>query len=318
MQLKEIKIGHRKPPIFSSIISHIVVIMILCALAALTDYNNQKLAYNNARLVEMSSGSTSKFYYETADRFFSLHKEPLQASQKNAGMTWSIRLMGVPFTDPIAAISVLVRRHSMETGFALGLLAPLSMALLFGRVFCSYICPASLMFFFISRIRKLLLRWFLFPEWSAGKGLAWGVLAGGLAVASIFSHGVWSLILPYFAIGQTVFHGLAMGSLSFTVASLVIFAMLDLFLGKQFTCRYVCPTGRLLGFIGTHSPAAIRRKASDCLEPCTNCQDVCPMQVNPKLDETVDCSMCGECMVVCPTQCLSLGWRHTLQLHPKE
>jgi ferredoxin-type protein NapH len=100
-----------------------------------------------------------------------------------------------------------------------------------------------------------------------------------------------------------------MGTLSMTVWSLVIFAMLDLFLGKQFTCRYVCPTGRLLGAIGYASPIAIGRKASDCLETCTSCRDVCPMQVNPKLDQTVDCSMCGECLVVCPTKCLSIGFR---------
>ena len=311
MQTKGIKIEHGKLLVVGSIISRIVVILILCSLAALTDYNNQKLAYNSARLVELSSGTTGKIFYQAADGFFSLFEEPLKTSQTNAGMTWSIRLMGVPFTDPVAAISVLVKRHSLETGFALGLLAPVGMALIFGRVFCAYICPASLMFFFISRIRRLLLRWFLFPEWSAGKGLAWGVLAGGLVVAGIFSHGIWSLILPYFAIGQTVFHGLAMGTLSFTLSSLVFFAILDLFLGKQFTCRYVCPTGRLLGAIGTRSPVAIKRNASDCLEPCTSCVDVCPMKVSPKFDETVDCSMCGECMVVCPTQCLSIGLRST-------
>ena len=312
MRPRIFNIERGKLMVVGSIISRFMVILLLCSLAYLTKYNNQKLAYNSARLVELSSGATGKFFYEIADGIFSLFEDPLEASQTNAGMTWSIRLMGIPFTDLVAALSVLVKRHSLETGFAFGLVAPVGMALVFGRVFCAYICPASLMFFFISRIRRLLQRWFLFPEWSGGKGMAWGVLIGGLIVASIFSHGIWSLILPYFAVGQTVFHGLAFGTLSFTLSSLVFFAILDLFLGKQFTCRYVCPTGRLLGAIGTRSPVAIRRNASDCLEPCTSCVDVCPMKVSPKMDETVDCSMCGECLVVCPTKCLSIGRRQPI------
>ena len=224
-------------------------------------------------------------------------------------MTWSIRIMGVPFTDPVAALSVLGSRHRWELGFALGLIVPVALALIFGRVFCAYICPASLLFFAISRLRRLLAKWLLFPEVTLNRGFAWGVLAGGLLVAAWVGHGVWTLLLPYFAIGQTLFHGIAMGTLSIAVGSLAVFACLDLFLGKQFTCRYVCPTGRLLGAIGAKSLVAIKRDAENCSTQCTACVDVCPMKVNPKLDETVDCSMCGECLVACPTKCLSLGRR---------
>ena len=133
------------------------------------------------------------------------------------------------------------------------------------------------------------------------------MLLGGLAVAVMFGHGVWALILPYFAIGQTIFSGIAMGTSSIALGSVVLFALLDLFLGRQFTCRYICPTGRLLGFIGRKSVFAIQREASTCLEGCNSCAEVCPMKVSPRLDQTVDCSMCGECMVICPAKCLSIG-----------
>ena len=33
------------------------------------------------------------------------------------------------------------------------------------------------------------------------------------------------------------------------------------------------------------------------------------MKVQPKMDETLDCSMCGECLTICPTKCLSIGLR---------
>ena len=140
-----------------SLTSRIFVLLLLCFFARLTIYNNFKLAYNNPRLVELDAGETERKIYENTNSFFLLFGEdPLKESQKNGGMTWSIRIMGVPFTDPIAAISVIAKHHHLAMSIALGLIGPLLVALLFGRVFCSYICPASLLFFCTARIRRLL------------------------------------------------------------------------------------------------------------------------------------------------------------------
>ena len=292
-----------------SILSRFSVIGLLCTLAMLTEYHNLKIAYNHPRLLELSSGKAMRVFYETADSFFALFGDPAHEARRSGGMTWSIRLMGIPFTDPVAALSVLAKSRRWELGFALGLIVPLGLALVFGRVFCSYICPASLLFFAIARLRGLLGKFLYFPEFSLSRGFAWGILFGGLAAAVWLGHGIWSLILPYFALGQTLFQGIAFGVLSVSLGSLIVFSILDLGLGRQFTCRYVCPTGRLLGFIGRKSLISIRREAPLCLTSCQSCVDVCPMKVNPKMDETVDCSLCGECLVICPTNCLSIGPR---------
>ncbi len=292
-----------------SILTRAGVLAILCLLALLTNYHNLKRAYNHPRLVELSEGKPMRIFYEQTDKFFAKFGDPATAAQTNGGMTWSIRLGGVPFTDPVAAISVFAKSHKWEVGFALGLLIPLTLALLFGRVFCAYICPASLLFFTISRIRRLIAKFFLLPEFSLNRGFCWGLLVGGIITAVWIGHGVWTLLLPYFAIGQTLFHGIAYGAISFAIGSIVVFALLDLIMGKQFTCRYVCPTGRLLGRVGAKSVFALKRNADQCLEACTSCIDVCPMKVQPKMDETLDCSMCGECLTICPTKCLSIGLR---------
>ena len=139
--------------------------------------------------------------------------------------------------------------------------------------------------------------------------MAWGILVGGLALAVISGHGVWSLLLPYFALGQTLFNGIAMGTLSIALGSLLVFAGLDFFLGRQFTCRYVCPTGRLLGWIGRRSVVAIQRSADACVDSCNSCAEVCPQGISPRLDQTTDCSLCGECLIVCPTRCLAVKTR---------
>ncbi len=296
-----------------SILTRMGVVILLCLLALMTEYLNLKQAYNNPRLVELSHGPKARAAYAAAEEFLGRFGDPLEVAQTNGGMTWSIRIMGVPFTDPVAALSVLAKNHRWNLGFALGLTVPLLLALLFGRVFCAYICPASLLFFAIARLRALLGRWFYFPQLTVNRGLAWGILVGGLLLAVITGHGVWSLLLPYFALGQTLFHGIAMGTLSIALGSLLLFAGLDFFLGRQFTCRYVCPTGRLLGWIGQRSVIAIGRDADACLEDCNRCAEVCPQGISPRLDQTTDCSLCGECLIDCPAQCLGLKPR----LRPK-
>ena len=290
-----------------SIVSRFSVVLLLCTLALWTEYLNLKLGYNSARLVELSSGVIMRWVYELSDSFFSLFGDPLTMAERTCGMTWSVRLLGVPFTDPVALLSVFMIDRTPALGFALGALIPIVLAICLGRVFCGFVCPASLLFFSIGRIRSLLGRYLYFPDLHLSRGFAWGVLAGGLLLVPFFGHGVWILVLPYFAMGQTIFHSIAFGTLSVAIASLILFALLDLFAGYQFTCRNLCPTGRLLGAAGSRALLSVRREASLCLDSCTACADVCPFEVDPKRDETRDCSMCGACMAICPTQCLSIG-----------
>ncbi len=296
-------------PLILSIVSRFSVVALLCALALATEYLNLKVGYNNARLVELSSGPAMRWFYEMVDALYSLFGDPVEVAQRTGGMTWSVRLLGIPFTDPVALLSVLVVDHTPAIGFTLGALIPLTLALTLGRVFCSYVCPASLLFFAIGRLRFFLSSYLYFLDIHLPRGVAWGVLAGGLGTVGWVGHGLWTLILPYFAMGQTIFHAIALGTLSVSVASLVLFAILDLFVGYQFTCRYVCPTGRLLGTIGRRALVTVRRDHARCLESCTACGDVCPFEVDPKLDQTRDCSLCGACLVICPTECLTVGRR---------
>ncbi len=290
-----------------SICTRATVLVILSLLALWTQYLNLKVGYNNSRLVGLAEGPVMQKFYELSDQLFSLFGDPVEVMRSNAGMTWSIELLHIPFSDPIAALSLLAKNHSLDLNFTIGLIIPIALALVFGRVFCSYICPASLVFFFTTRLRKVLSNFFLFPQIKLHPGFAWGILIGGLLMALFFGHGIWTLILPYFSIGQVLFHSLALGTLSISVYSLVVFVTFDLIMGKQFVCRNICPTGRLLGFIGQKSKVRVIRDSSNCTSNCTACNDVCPMAAKPKFDDKFNCSLCAECLLVCPKSCLKIG-----------
>ena len=139
-----------------SIGTRLGVMTLLCLLALWTEYLNLKVGYGNARLVELSAGWAMRMFYEFSDALFGFFGDAVVVAQQNAGMTWSIRVGGVPFTDPVALLSLLAQGAAPTLGFALGALLPLSLAAVCGRIFCAYICPASLLFFAIARVRRLL------------------------------------------------------------------------------------------------------------------------------------------------------------------
>ena len=294
-----------------SIITRAGVLLLLICIALWTEYTNLKLGFNSARLVDLSSGMAMGIFYRISDFFFSIFGDSLKVAQSFGGMTWSIRILGVPFTDPVAFLSILIRYHKFETGFFLGLVIPLSIAYLSGRVFCAYICPASLIFQVVNRVRRMLSRFFYFPELSASPHTAWMVLAAGLIAAYFFGHSIWIFVLPYFSIGQSIFNGLAFGVLSSAIAGIIVFASIDLSMGTLFTCRFLCPTGKILGTVGRKSVFSLKRERDTCIESCHACEEICPMKISPKKDETQDCTLCGQCVSLCPADCLSVGRRNT-------
>ncbi|MBD3219114.1 MAG: 4Fe-4S binding protein [candidate division Zixibacteria bacterium] len=69
-------------------------------------------------------------------------------------------------------------------------------------------------------------------------------------------------------------------------------------------CRYLCPYGALLGFIGLFSPAKIKRNKNTCID-CMKCSKVCPARIKVHKMKTVhsdECFGCMACVDVCPVQ----------------
>jgi len=70
----------------------------------------------------------------------------------------------------------------------------------------------------------------------------------------------------------------------------------------RFFCKYLCPTGALLGLLARFSVLNIRRDAAACTD-CGMCDRVCTMNVKVATVDTVtssECISCNECVNACP------------------
>ena len=94
----------------------------------------------------------------------------------------------------------------------------------------------------------------------------------------------------------------------FRILSLFIVIILCLFIPRAF-CRYLCPTGAIMGKIGQNSLIGVNRNLATCNQ-CQACEIICPMGVRlldhgSKLRDSM-CINCGDCVDICDTGALSI------------
>ncbi len=142
-------------------------------------------------------------------------------------------------------------------------LLPLAAALLFGRVFCSSVCPHGAL------QDLVLLKPVKVPEWLEhglrllayiylGLALVFAATGGGYIICQ------YDPFVPLFRLGGSAL------MVGLGVALLVI----GVFVGRPY-CRFLCPYGVLLGMLSTVSKWRVRITPDNCTQ-CRLCEESCP------------------------------------------
>ena len=180
------------------------------------------------------------------------------------------------------------------------------LTLVFGRVFCSFLCPLGAI-----------------QEWIRGLGRKIGIKKDLelpvlidkyarylkyviLAVIVYFSYKTGDLIFrgydPYNALmhlGEEFDEKIA----GYAILAVVLVSAL---FSKNWWCRYFCPLGAALGIIRKFSPFRIKRNDQSCIS-CNKCDIVCPAKLNianAKEVNSADCISCLGCVKNCPNSSL--------------
>ena len=180
------------------------------------------------------------------------------------------------------------------------------LAILFGPVFCGWVCPMGSIQEWIGKLGKKLFkkrfnhllpysidRWLRYLRYIV---LGWVVYMTARSGQLIFAD-----VDPYYALfnfwtGEVAISG-------FVVLGIV--AVLSLFVERPF-CKYACPLGAVLGVTNLFRLFKIKRQPSTCID-CGACDRACPMNIPVSQKKTVlnhQCISCLKCTneQACPVQ----------------
>ena len=185
--------------------------------------------------------------------------------------------------------------------------------LLFGRIYCSVICPMGVFQDLVIWIRRKGEKLFKkkkthkFKYVNEHKWVRYGVLV--LSIVSIFASGqmLIALIAPYSAYGRMVQSIVAACSGTVSAAllitgllTLVIICVCAWMWGREY-CNTICPVGTLLSFMSRFSmfrPQIDESKCINCGKCGRSCKASCIDTKNHKIDYS-RCVDCFDCLETC-------------------
>ena len=235
------------------------------------------------------------------------------------GSFFALDFLGIPFADPVGATQVAVMGFLPAGRLLAGALLSLVVALLLGRVFCSWVCPYG----FFSELAHWLRgrqggahvkerRAFASKALLLVAGFAVALVAGFPALGIVSLPGELSL-LPML-VWQGGDFWLLLGAVAVPLAALI----LELAVGKRLWCRFVCPQSVLLGAAAQCLPAKVSGlrigwQAANCTcKGKAPCQQACSLELNPRRKggpERRDCTHCGDCVNTCASYGKALEWK---------
>ena len=232
--------------------------------------------------------------------------DPANGLDNIKGTTWSGNFFGYQISDPLSVLGQIASGLTLYWPFILTALIPVLATVIFGRFFCGWICPATLLY----ELNTILSLWLHRFGIKAGnrkfdRRLKYLVLAVGLALSAISGSVLISVIYPPAIIGRELYFGIALGGFGAGLAFFVITLLFDLLVAHRGFCRYVCPGGALYSLLGRFRVFRIRRIVENCND-CAKCNAVCEFGLDPLHDDFgMECNNCSACIAICPTDAMT-------------
>ncbi len=197
----------------------------------------------------------------------------------------------------------------------------LGLTLLFGPVFCGWICPFGTVEEFVGKIGRKIFKkrynnFIPFKLDKLLKYLRYVVLLLVVILTATSGKLLFSNVDPYFALFNI--WSSEVTRLSLLVLGLILIG--SLFVERPW-CKYLCPFGALLGIFNFFRIVKLKRNEKTCIN-CKACDRVCPMNIDISTSKVITDHACISCLLctdemACPVS-NSLNFSVLERKNPKE
>ncbi|MFH2044381.1 MAG: 4Fe-4S binding protein [Pseudomonadota bacterium] len=235
---------------------------------------------------------------------------PPPAISKVSGDTWSFSIGNFNIIHPAAFFDFVFSAKSVSSSMLIAVLIPLLITLLFGRVFCSWLCPIGFILELSTKINAILKKKG-FTRKIYIRNFRYIILAVSLLTALLLGIPIISIFDPAHLLGRELsmiftHQEVSVAGLIFLLAILVF----EILFVSRAWCRFFCPSGACLSLIGVNRNFKIRTDQKECVN-CNLCRSVCSYNLEP--DKIVNyttlqravCDNCGLCRDSCPKGAIS-------------
>ncbi len=227
--------------------------------------------------------------------------------------------------DPLVAISTILTTHTLYWPllWALGMV---SLTIIFGRFFCSWVCPFGSLHHFVGFLgnrkktaaqkiklnkyrRAQCIKYFiliLFLAMAAFPSLAATLQIGLLDPIPLITRSFNLVLLPivdrsvnFISVSSRFYEGAWLIFVMFLTAVLLNLAI------PRFYCRFICPLGALLGILSRFAIWRIGKNQSECVD-CKLCEKSCEGGCEPSGNIRIsECVLCFNCREDCKDELIS-------------
>ncbi|MDR3315578.1 MAG: 4Fe-4S binding protein [Coriobacteriales bacterium] len=234
---------------------------------------------------------------------------------------------------PLGAVEIFLASQTIFPRALIALLLVIVLGVLFGKAFCSWLCPIPPLRRFFIRGKKKSTNPVLLEstaECTPSEGCTDGcdscaekrkkldsrhlVLGGALLSTVIFGFPVFCLVCPVGLVFATIiafWHWIGFNDLTISLVAFPAILLVEVLVLRKWCLRF-CPLGAVMSLISL--PNRFFRpqvNTSKCLRSqgtaCTVCVDSCEELLDPHYKEGMhECSKCGLCRENCPTQAITI------------
>ena len=273
-------------------------------------------AYYRGHYVYMTKGDAWQGAFAFTDRFFKVFMEdPIKLISEVKGTAfWSFTVFGFTITDPLAFIGYILSSRTFYMPFFTSILILTGITLVFGRVYCSWICPMNLIFELNNMLRKLLIKLNIKPLNVGFNRLhKYTILIIGCIISFVLGIHVLYFLYPPIILNREVLHFFYFRSFGIGLSVLLVLLFIEISFSQRAWCRYFCPGGALWSLLGIKRIVKVEFDKQLC-DDCGKCNLACEFGLNPMRGEMgMECDNCGRCIAKCKPDALmfslSLPWQ---------